>query len=77
MNKREIALLENVYSAEIEAAMKGGVYCYQTKSKLAEKLAEEGYLKKVEFKTSDRFGVITFKGYQLTAAGNLAYCSSL
>lgn len=77
MNKKELKILDNVYAAEIDAAMTKGIYCYQSKSKLVEELVDEGYLQKVEFKFPNKFGEITIKGYQLTTAGNLAYCSSL
>ena len=75
MNKRELKVLEAAFSQEIEAALDGGIRLYQTKSKLAEKLADEGYLNRTEIVFPGRFPV-TLKGYMLTLLGNAAYCTS-
>jgi len=75
MTKKELNLLEKVYTEEINSAITGGIYAYQTRSKLAEKLCAEGLLKKVTEKIGGQFAV-SVKGYQLTLAGNMAYCTS-
>ena len=72
MTKRELDLLERAFAAEIEFRLP-----YQTKSKLAKRLASEGYLVEIERTFGkDCFGPITAKGYALTIMGNLAYCTS-
>jgi hypothetical protein len=73
MNKRELALLERGFIADIEGALNKTPRMFQTRSKLAEKLADEGFLQRVEYRIS---GVVC-KGYSLTLAGNFAYCMSL
>lgn len=76
MNKKELALLEKAFSAQIDAALnKSGLYMMQTKAKLADDLVEQGFLRKV----SERLGgplPCTVSGYALTEAGWLAYCLS-
>ena len=70
MKKAELDLLEKVFAKEIVGSM------FQSKSKLAKKLEEEGYLVGVE----KHFGKGPFKviarGYRLTIMGNAAYCLS-
>jgi len=76
MNKKEFALLELAFGAEINAALsKSGIRLMQTKSKLADKLVEDGLLRKTEVRLSGPWPC-TVKGYELTEAGRLAYCSS-
>jgi len=44
MNKKELALLEKAFCAEIDSAANEGIYLLQTKAKkLAEKLVDEGH----------------------------------
>lgn len=72
-NKKELALLEKAFAAEIEAALsKSGLYMMQTRSKLAESLVDEGLLVKV----TENFGNYSISGYALTEAGRLCYCMS-
>lgn len=74
MDKREMALLERAYSAEVSAALgKSGMNLMQTKSKLAEKLVEEGFLRKRSIRMHGPWPC-TVDGYELTEAGRLAYC---
>lgn len=76
MNKREAALLEKAFIAEVDAALgKLPIWFLQTKSKLAEKLVDEGYLQRVETKVGGRFPVVV-KGFELTHLGRLEYCST-
>lgn len=76
MNKRTLALLERAYTQEIESALSGGLDIIQTKSKLAEKLCEDGYLEYVvyEIDTGGK-SFVEYKGYVLTHAGRMAYCA--
>ena len=78
MTKAELAMLEKLYSAEIEAALSGhelrGIV--QSKSKLMLKLEADGFVRRVEKVIRDRFGSMTIKGWELTLAGNAAYCFS-
>ncbi len=71
MTKAELDLLERVFACDIEGRL------YQTKSKLAQRLENEGFI--INHSRSlgrDRFGEIIVKGYSLTFKGNFAYCSS-
>ncbi len=74
MNKKQLAILERAWEADIAHAMKETPYpIFQSKSKLVQQLADDGYLEFVEF--TDRG--ITFKGYHITHFGIMAYCESL
>lgn len=73
MNKQELAMLERAYVAEIDGAMSKHLGILQTKSKVAKKLVEDGLLQKVEHSFVDG---IVIKGYLLTHAGRIAYCST-
>lgn len=53
MNKRELNLLEKAFEAELNTSMGGGLGIFQTKSKLAEKLVEDGLLEKKIIVLSD------------------------
>lgn len=75
MNKRELDLLENVLAKEIECALNDGIGIFQTKSKLAQKLCDEGYLEKVKHVIGGGWPV-TIEGYRLTLLGNFTYCTS-
>jgi hypothetical protein len=75
MNKRELKLLENIYESEISGAINGGVGLFQTKSRLAEKLEDDGYIVKDSVKLYDSFPV-TVEGYRLTHYGRYIYCAS-
>lgn len=73
MNKREIELLERAFSAEIEAALNHGIRLMQTKSKLAKKLVEDGFLVESKMTLPGRLPIV-IAGYELTHAGRFAYC---
>lgn len=73
MNKASLALLERAFTAEIDAALNGGIELIQTKSKLAATLVDEGYLIKETRKLRGRFSV-TVEGYRLTEFGRFTYC---
>ncbi len=71
MNKKELAVLENVFLAEIQNRLP-----FQTKSKLAQDLAERGFLEYVEAERRGTLGVLTIAGYCLTHLGRLTCCES-
>lgn len=74
MKKTELQILEKAFEAEVSAALSGhGIHLFQTKSKVAKKLAEEGYLHFTEID----FQGMTISGYELTHLGRLTYCSSV
>jgi hypothetical protein len=73
MNKREMQLLEKAFIAEIEEGAHGTIGLLQTKSRLAEVLAEDGYLVKDKQTIGGRFPVVV-QGYRLTHLGRLTYC---
>lgn len=74
MTKPELAMLEKVYGAEVNAAFSTtGIHLFQTKSKVARKLTDEGYL---HF-THTVWQGVRIEGYELTHAGRLAYCASV
>jgi hypothetical protein len=71
MNKAELDFLERVFSAEIDGRF------YQTKSKLAKNMEDDGYIQKTSKSFGkDRFGEIVVTGYVLTIKGNYTYCTS-
>lgn len=76
MNKKELALLENAFFAEIDAAFNKGIHLLQTKAKLAEKLVNEGYLEKRVIQIPVGMMTMTVTGYELTHLGRLTYCVS-
>lgn len=74
MKKQELAILERAFEAEVNGALCAhGIHLLQTKSKVAKRLMEEGYL---NF-TSLKFQGMTISGYELTHAGRLTYCASV
>ena len=77
MNKRDLALLEKCFSAEIDAAVSKSRLpaLFQTTSKRMEALEEMGYVKRVTHTLNGRFPV-TISGWQLTLLGNFTYCMS-
>lgn len=72
--KKELALLEKAFVAEIEYALeRKEKFCLpfmQTKSQLAEKMVEDGLLQHEEMTV----GGVLFKGYGQTFLGNMTYC---
>lgn len=77
MNKQELKILEKVFECEINAALDENFVChlFQTKSKVAKKLADEGYLTFEKFVIEGRFPVVV-EGYALTHVGRMTYCLS-
>jgi hypothetical protein len=71
LKKSELLFLEKVFAANLDGRL------LQSKSKVAKKLEEAGYIVFTE-KTlgRDRFGSIVVDGYTLTVMGNMAYCTS-
>lgn len=67
MNKKDLTMLEKVFAAEIEGRLP-----FQTRSKVAEELANEGFLQV----GTRNFGRVEVSGYYLTHAGRIAYCTS-
>lgn len=76
VTKVEHAWLQRVFAAEIDAALTGQPLrrLVQSKSKPAAALAAAGYLAVESLTLGGRFPV-TVRGYVLTEAGRLAYCS--
>ena len=70
MNKKELMALEKVFCAEIDCRLP-----FQSKSKIYEKLCDEGFLERCARTFGGRLPVIV-QGYSLTHAGRFAYCSS-
>jgi len=76
VNKKELLILEKAFAAGIDQALSGtSLGIIQTKSKLAVKLAEQGFLELVTIRLGGRIPVLV-TGYQLTLLGNFTYCSS-
>ncbi len=75
MNKKELDVLEKCFEAEINGAVNGGVGLFQTQSKVAKNLEEEGFLVLDKVVMKGVFPV-TIKGYRLTLLGNITYCTS-
>ena len=75
MTKQELDILEKAFEAQIDAAINNGLGLIQTKSKVAKRLAEQGYLESVVAKLTGDIPVIV-KGYALTITGHFEYCSS-
>ena len=71
-NAKTIKALEKVWAAEIENRLP-----FQSKAAIYKKLCDDGLVEPMERHFGgDRFGAIIVKGYQLTHAGRLIYCSS-
>ena len=73
MDKKSFSILEKAYEAEIDGAMSGGFGILQTKSKIAKKLEDDGYLVKVSYVIGGHFPVMV-TGYRLTMLGNMTCC---
>lgn len=75
MKKAELAVLERAFNAEVSAAMSHGLPVLQTRSKVAKRLMDEGYLAWHSIQL-DGWPPVTVSGYVLTHAGRLEYCLS-
>lgn len=75
MKKTELEILGRAFDAEIAWSLKIQ-FCHllQTKSKLAKKLVDEGYLR---FTKEEFTGGLTIEGYELTHLGRIEYCTSV
>ena len=72
VTKRELAMLEQAYAAEINSAFGQGVTRFQSKSKLAKSLVKQGLL----FEEHESDGSYHCEWLVLTHAGRLLYCMS-
>ena len=80
MTKAELQMLEKLFAAEVDAALSGNALLgvVQSKSRLMLKLEADGYVKRVRLELKpDRLGAVVIDGWQLTVAGNAAYCLSV
>ncbi|EAA3830262.1 hypothetical protein JGI24_000137 [Salmonella enterica] len=74
MNKKQLAILEKAWDAQISCALKEQTLpIIQTKSKIAMQLCDDGFLDEVEITHQ----MVTFKGYEINHYGIAAYCSHL
>lgn len=74
MKKKQLAILERAWEAEIAHSLKEIRYpLIQSETKVAKQLADDGYLRFVQI--ADR--AFRFKGYQITHLGIMAYCASM
>lgn len=75
MNKAGMKLLEQAFAAEVENRLP-----FQSRSMMAHKLAQDGYLQPMEtwFRSykPGSLGPVLVKGWQLTHLGRLTYCAS-
>jgi len=69
--KGRMNALEKVFAAEIN-----GHLPFQSKAAVFQKLADEGLLEPMERKFGTGWSAVTVKGWQLTHAGRLLYCSN-
>lgn len=76
MTKAELAMLEKVFSREVEAALnKWPHHLFHSRGQIAARLATDGYLQYRIIELPDlNFGRIHVDGYELTHLGRLAYC---
>lgn len=70
VTKAELTILEKVFLAGLT-----GKY-FQSKSKLAKKLIEDGLLQEVESQEITALGMLTVKHLTLTFTGHFIYCDS-
>lgn len=68
MNKSDLEVLERAFCREISGCL------FQTKSKQAKRLAEEGFLRHVKFQDGQGWLRMTVEHYELTHLGRLTYC---
>ncbi len=78
MKKSELAALEKVFAAEIEAAIqdKPLLRLFQSKAKVFKELADAGYLNIETVVIGSGPFAARVTGYTLSIAGNMAYCAS-
>lgn len=75
MKKNEFNILERAFESEVNYSLhKIPSHLMQTKSKIADKLVEDGFLRKCSVRLNGPFPC-TVDGYELTHSGRIAYCS--
>lgn len=67
--KADIVLLEKAFAAEVQNAITGALPIIQSKTKRADRLAQNGYL----YKTEIIFRGLRVSGYALTHLGRYTY----
>jgi hypothetical protein len=76
VNKRDLALLERIFAADIDQAINNKPRMpVQIGGKRIEELERQGYVQRVEVMLGGRFPV-TVKGWDLTSLGHITYCMS-
>lgn len=75
MKKSDLKLLERIFAHDVESAIGGSSFPYQSRSKQYERLEKEGYIKKSMVILPGRFPV-TITGWDLTLLGHATYCMS-
>jgi hypothetical protein len=63
--------LENVFAAEIENRLP-----FQSKAAIYKRLREQGLVQDMQLVIGSGWSAVTVRGYQLTHAGRITYCSS-
>ncbi|MCW2485760.1 hypothetical protein J5069_07595 [Candidatus Symbiopectobacterium sp. NZEC127] len=69
-NKKELSVLEKVFTCEIRGV------AFQSKSNLVAKLVADGLLEYRKESEQSPFGLMTWEHYVLTHAGRIAYGAS-
>lgn len=77
ITKAELNMLEKMFTSEIEHAISKTTlpYCFQSRSKLLEKLESKKLVERVEFTLNGRFQMVV-KGWVLTHSGRFTYCAN-
>lgn len=70
VTKSELRFLEKIFAKEIEGGM------LKSKSKIAQRLKDDGYIQEVERIFKGPLGSVVCKGFVLTIKGNATYCMS-
>ena len=70
MNKSEIKMLQKAFEAEIDGRF------LQSKSKVAKKLCDDGFLKEYEVSYGQGWSKVYCSGYLLTVTGYAVACYS-
>lgn len=69
--KQTMSALEKVFAAEIEGRLP-----FQSKSRIFQKLADDGLLEPMERRSGTGWSAVTVTGWKLTQAGHFLYCSN-
>lgn len=75
--KRELKMLERIFAAEIDHALRESTvpFCFQSNSKLISAMAEKQLVEEVKYTLGGRFPM-TITGWQLTERGRITYCAT-